>query len=73
MKLGNKKIQSTYFKKKKLLIFKGLSKDIVAFLQIVGGDNIQKSTNTSITVDVKKIKDVETALEMISIVTDVKG
>jgi hypothetical protein len=69
---GKKKIKSIYFKKKKELSIKGLDASTVNFLKIVGAKNIKKSTRTSVLIDVKSVDDVEQALAMIEIVTEVK-
>lgn len=68
----NTKVKTTYFKKKKELKITGLTTPVVNFLKIVGQKTIKSSTRASVTVDLKAVKDVEQALEMIEIVNEVK-
>ena len=71
-KLGGKPIKSAYGTDSKTLKISNLNKQMVDFLLIVAGDNIIKSTRSYVIVDVSSIKDVETALNMINVVSEVK-
>jgi len=68
----SKKVKTTYFKKKKELKIVGLTPAVVNFLKLVGNKTIKKSTKSSVIVDVKAVKDVESALDMIELVNEVK-
>ena len=63
--------KSVYFRKKKTLVMTVSDANIAKLFGIIGGKNV-KVRGKTITVDVSNIPDVETALEMIEIVTDVK-
>lgn len=69
---GDKKIKAVYFRKKKELKITGLNSTMVNFLALVGNKTVKSSTRTSVTIDVKAVKDVEQALSMIEIVNEVK-
>lgn len=69
---GDKKIKAVYFRKKKELKITGLNSTMVNFLTLVGNKTVRTSTRTSVTIDVKAVKDVEQALSMIEIVNEVK-
>lgn len=68
----NKKIKTVYYKKKKELKITGLNTTMVEFLKLVGNKTVTSSTRSSVTIDVKVVKDVEQALGMIEIVNEVK-
>lgn len=70
--LDNKKIKTVYYKKKKELKITGLNTTMVEFLKLVGNKTVTSSTRSSVTIDVKVVKDVEQALGMIEIVNEVK-
>jgi hypothetical protein len=70
--LDNKKIKTVYYKKKKELKITGLNTTMVEFLKLVGNKTVTSSTRSSVTIDVKVVKDVEQALNMIEIVNEVK-
>ncbi len=67
-----KSMSAVYYKKQKLLHIKKLNKLGVNFIALIGGDNIKRKNNNSITIDVSKVKDVDTALNMIEIVDTVR-
>lgn len=69
---GNNKIGAIYYKKKKELKITGLNSTMVNFLLLVGNKTVKSSTRTSVVIDVKAVKDVEQALNMIEIVNEVK-
>jgi hypothetical protein len=69
---SDKKIKAVYFKKKKELKITGLNSTMVDFLLLVGNKTVKTSTRSSVTIDVKAVKDVEQALAMIEIVNEVK-
>jgi len=68
----DKKIKTIYFKKKKELKITGLTSSMVDFLLLVGNKTVKTSTRSSVTIDVRAVKDVEQALSMIEIVNEVK-
>lgn len=69
---GKNKIGAIYYKKKKELKITGLNSTMVNFLLLVGNKTVKSSTRTSVVIDVKAVKDVEQALNMIEIVNEVK-
>ncbi len=70
--LDNKKIKTVYYKKKKELKITGLNSSMVEFLKLVGNKTVSTSTRSSVTIDVRTVKDVEQALSLIEIVNEVK-
>jgi len=60
-----------YYKKKKKITFVCNDVSVAKMFEIVGGPKSSRRGKT-VTIDVSKVKDVDQALEMISVVTDVK-
>lgn len=72
MGIFDREIKATYMTKKKILKLKVNNRQIADFLKIVGGENTTRKSSGEVWVDVSKVKDVETALSMISIVTKIE-
>jgi hypothetical protein len=66
------KTKAIYYRKKKELKITGLNSTMVSFLTLVGNKTVKSSTRSSVTIDVRAVKDVEQALSMIEIVNEVK-
>lgn len=65
------KVKSVYNVKRKVLTISGLDKSVSQFIGVIGGQNV-KVSGSKVTIDVSKVSDVDQALSMISIVTEVK-
>jgi hypothetical protein len=69
---GSSRSKAMYFKKKKHLALNNLTKESIQLIKLIGGSNVIKTTSNSVVIDVARVDDVDQALSMIAIVTEVR-